>query len=97
LQHGQGIRGKVERILKTAGADLVSTHNSHLCCGAAGTYSVLQSELANRLLDQKISDLNQEGPELIVTANLGCLAHLASSSPVPVRHWIELIDPSPLS
>ena len=94
LQHGQGIRGKVERILKTAGADLVSTHNSHLCCGAAGTYSVLQSELSIRLLDQKISDLNQDAPELIVTANLGCLAQLASSSPVPVRHWIELIDPS---
>ena len=97
LQHGQSVRGKVERILKAAGADLVSTRDSHLCCGAAGTYSVLQSELSIRLLDQKISDLNQDGPELIVTANLGCLAHLASGSPTPVQHWIELIDSSPAS
>ena len=95
LQHGQGIRGKVERILEKAGAKLVSTQNNHLCCGAAGTYSVLQPVLSTRLLDQKVSDLTGDQPEVVATANIGCLSHLASHSPVPVRHWIELIDPSP--
>ncbi|HBP83569.1 MAG TPA: glycolate oxidase iron-sulfur subunit, partial [Gammaproteobacteria bacterium] len=65
-----------------------------LCCGAAGTYSVLQPELSSKLLDNKFSDLGQGDPELIATANIGCLAHLASRSDPPVRHWIELIDPA---
>ena len=95
LQHGQGIRGRVERILESAGADLVSVQNGHLCCGAAGTYSILQPVLSTRLLDQKVSDLTGDQPEVVATANIGCLSHLASHSPVPVRHWIELIDPSP--
>ena len=95
LQHGQGIRGRVERILESAGADLVSVQNGHLCCGAAGTYSILQPVLSTRLLDQKVFDLTGDQPEVVATANIGCLSHLASHSPVPVRHWIELIDPSP--
>jgi glycolate oxidase iron-sulfur subunit len=97
LQHGQGVRGKVERILERAGADLVSTQNSHMCCGAAGTYSLLQSEISGRLLGQKVADLVYDAPDVIATANIGCLAHLASTTPTPVQHWIELVDPSPPS
>ena len=96
LQHGQGIRGKVERILEKAGAILVSTQNSHLCCGAAGTYSILQPEISGRILDQKVADLVCDAPDVIVTANIGCLAHLSSKNTTPVQHWIELIDPCPL-
>ena len=95
LQHGQGITGRVERILESAGAILTPARNAHLCCGAAGTYSVLQPELSSKLLDNKLSDLAQGDPELIATANIGCLAHLSPKSDPPVRHWIELIDPSP--
>jgi len=97
LQHGQGVRGKVERILERAGADLVSTQNSHMCCGAAGTYSILQSEISGRLLGQKVADLVYDAPDVIATANIGCLAHLASTTPTPVQHWIEFVDPSPPS
>ena len=94
LQHGQGIRGRIESILESAGAILTPVQNTHLCCGAAGTYSVLQPELSSKLLDNKLSDLGQGDPEFLATANIGCLAHLASRSDPPVRHWIELIDPA---
>tara|TARA_Y100000739_G_scaffold158497_1_gene136898 strand:- start:649 stop:1584 length:936 start_codon:yes stop_codon:yes gene_type:complete len=95
LQHGQGIRGRIESILESAGAILTPVQNTHLCCGAAGTYSILQPKLSSRLLGNKLSDLGQDDPEVIATANIGCLAHLASRSDPPVRHWIELIDPAP--
>ena len=95
LQHGQGITGGVERILESAGAILTTARNAHLCCGAAGTYSIFQPAISSRLLDGKLSDLAQGDPQFIATANIGCLAHLSSKSDAPVRHWIELIDPSP--
>jgi len=95
LQHGQGITGRVERILESAGAILTPARNAHLCCGAAGTYSILQTAISSPLLDSKLSDLAEGDPEFIATANIGCLAHLSSKSDPPVRHWIELIDPSP--
>jgi len=66
--------------------------NSHICCGSAGTYSVLQPELATELRDQKLASLNTGNPELIATANIGCLTHLDEASDIPVRHWLELID-----
>jgi len=94
LQHGQGIRGRIESVLESAGAILTPVQNPHLCCGAAGTYSVFQPELSSKLLDNKLLDLGQGDPEFIATANIGCLAHLSSKSDPPVRHWIELIDPA---
>jgi glycolate oxidase iron-sulfur subunit len=92
LQHGQQIRGKVEGVLRAAGVDVKLCADSHLCCGSAGTYSVLQPVLATELRDRKLENLLATGPEVIVSANIGCLNHLQSGTEVPVAHWIELID-----
>ncbi|HAT32492.1 MAG TPA: glycolate oxidase iron-sulfur subunit [Janthinobacterium sp.] len=92
LQHGQQIRGKVEALLRAAGVDVKLCADSHLCCGSAGTYSMLQPELALRLRDQKLAHLADTGADLIVSANIGCQVHLQSGTETPVRHWIELID-----
>jgi glycolate oxidase iron-sulfur subunit len=92
LQHGQQIRGKVEGVLRAAGVDVTLCADSHLCCGSAGTYSVLQPELALELRDRKLANLLATSPEVIVSANIGCLNHLQSGTDTPVAHWIELID-----
>jgi glycolate oxidase iron-sulfur subunit len=92
LQHGQQIRGKVEGVLRAAGVDVTLCADSHLCCGSAGTYSMLQPELATELRDRKLANLLATGPEVIVSANVGCLNHLQSGTDTPVAHWIELID-----
>lgn len=92
LQHGQQIRGKVEGVLRAAGVDVQLCKDSHLCCGSAGTYSVLQPELSHQLRDRKIANLEATGADTIVSANIGCLTHLQSGTAKPVRHWIELID-----
>ena len=92
LQHGQQIRGKVEGVLRAAGVDVQLCADSHLCCGSAGTYSVLQPELSYQLRDNKLANLQAVNAEMIVSANIGCLTHLQSGTQTPVRHWIELID-----
>ncbi len=92
LQHGQQIRGKVEGVLRAVGVDVSLCQDSHLCCGSAGTYSVLQPELAYKLRDNKLANLEATKPETIVSANIGCLTHLQSGTGTPVKHWIELID-----
>ncbi len=92
LQHGQQIRGKVEGVLRAAGVDVTLCADSHLCCGSAGTYSVLQPELAHELRNRKLANLAATGADEIVSANIGCLTHLQSGTDTPVTHWIELID-----
>ena len=92
LQHGQQIRGKVEGVLRAAGVDVTLCADSHLCCGSAGTYSVLQPELSHALRDKKLAHLAATGADEIVSANIGCLTHLQSGTTTPVTHWIELID-----
>jgi glycolate oxidase iron-sulfur subunit len=92
LQHGQQIRGAVETLLTSLGVDVKLCADSHLCCGSAGTYSVLQPELAYRLRDDKLRNLQAVQPERIVTANIGCVTHLQSGTDTPVEHWIELVD-----
>jgi len=92
LQHGQKIRGVVEELLAAAGWDLTPVADSHLCCGSAGTYSILQPEIATRLRDNKLAALCAGMPEVVATANIGCLAHLQAGTQLPVRHWIELLD-----
>jgi glycolate oxidase iron-sulfur subunit len=92
LQHGQQIRGKVEAILARLGYELVPVRDAHLCCGSAGTYSLLQPEIAGELRARKLAALQEGGPQVIATANIGCLAHLQAGSAAPVRHWIELVD-----
>jgi glycolate oxidase iron-sulfur subunit len=92
LQHGQQIRGKVEGVLRAAGIDVVLCAESHLCCGSAGSYSLLQPELSLQLRDRKLEHLHNTGAQTIVSANVGCSAHLQSGTETPVLHWIELID-----
>jgi len=92
LQHGQQIRGKVEQVLRTVGVDVLLCADSHLCCGSAGTYSMLQPALSQQLRGNKLANLAQCAPDVIVSANIGCLNHLQSGTETPVRHWIELLD-----
>ncbi len=92
LQHGQQIRGKVESVLRAVGVDVTLCADSHLCCGSAGTYSVLQPELSYQLRDNKLKNLEATQADEIVSANIGCLTHLQSGTDTPVRHWVELID-----
>ncbi|MFI4888199.1 MAG: glycolate oxidase subunit GlcF [Burkholderiales bacterium] len=92
LQHGMKIHGEVERLLADAGYTLVPVIDAHLCCGSAGTYSILQPELANALKSNKLHALEAHRPDIIATANIGCMTHLASGTRLPIRHWIELID-----
>jgi glycolate oxidase iron-sulfur subunit len=91
LQHGQRIAGRVEALLEAAGCTLAPTSDTTLCCGSAGTYSILQPVLSGELRKRKIGALTGSGPEVIATANIGCLEHLRAESPVPVRHWIEIV------
>lgn len=92
LQHALQLNGVVEQILEKAGVNLAKTKDKHLCCGSAGTYSILQPEMSQRLLTKKLKALTVDEPERIVTANIGCQLHLGSKSKVPVQHWIELLD-----
>ncbi|HQT27171.1 MAG TPA: glycolate oxidase subunit GlcF, partial [Burkholderiales bacterium] len=92
LQHGQKLGGTVEEILRRCGYTLTIVADGHLCCGAAGTYVLTQPALSRKLLENKLVTLEEEGPEMIATANIGCQLHLASRSRVPVRHWVELLD-----
>jgi len=93
LQHGQRLRGGVEAAMSALGFDIgVASNEAHLCCGSAGTYSVLQPELATALRDRKLANLNELAPTTIVSANIGCIQHLQSGTSTPVRHWVEVLD-----
>ena len=93
LQHGQKLPNAVETLLLRASFTLTAVPDAHLCCGSAGTYSILQPALSQQLLQNKLAALNSGQPQQIVTANVGCQMHLASQAEIPVRHWIELFDP----
>lgn len=92
LQHGQALAGLTEKLLRELGFELTPVADSHLCCGSAGAYSLLQRELSARLLENKISALQAGQPEEILTANIGCQQLLSTATQRPVRHWIELVD-----
>jgi glycolate oxidase iron-sulfur subunit len=92
LQHGQKLPGAVERILTGLGFELAPVADAHLCCGSAGSYSVLQPALSRQLRDNKLTALRAGGPAVIATANIGCQLHLEGGTDLPVRHWIELLD-----
>ncbi len=93
LQHGQQIRGVVESLLSEAGYELTEVPDGHLCCGSAGTYSMLQPELAGQLKARKLEALESGGPDVIASANVGCQLHLTAGANVPVVHWLELLQP----
>jgi glycolate oxidase iron-sulfur subunit len=92
LQHTQKLKGFTETLLTELGADLVPVPDAHLCCGAAGTYALFQPELSQRLRANKLENLQHGKPDLILSANIGCLTHLETGTNVPVRHWIEWVD-----
>jgi glycolate oxidase iron-sulfur subunit len=99
LQHGQQLRGGVEALLRKAGYELVPVADGHLCCGSAGTYSILQPELSGQLRERKLAALAAGGPTAIATANIGCLSHLQAGTRAPpsatrvrIVHWIQLLD-----
>jgi glycolate oxidase iron-sulfur subunit len=99
LQHGQQLRGGVEGGLRELGFEVsLAASESHLCCGSAGTYSVLQPELSCQLRDRKLGHLLASAahaaptPQVIVSANVGCIQHLQSGTATPVRHWVEVLD-----
>jgi glycolate oxidase iron-sulfur subunit len=93
LQHGQQLKGGVETHMAALGFQIqVAASESHLCCGSAGTYSVLNPGLSKQLRDRKLGHLKALQPRAILSANIGCITHLQSGSVVPVRHWVELVD-----
>jgi len=93
LQHGQQLRGGVEQHLAALGFEVrLAGAESHLCCGSAGTYSVLQPELATQLRDRKLGHLAPADDETLISANIGCIQHLQSGTATPVRHWVEVLD-----
>lgn len=91
LQHGLKLRGVIEPLLERAGYSLTAVADGHLCCGSAGTYSILQPALSRQLKANKLAALQAGAPDVIATANIGCLMHLAGGTDRPVRHWIELL------
>ena len=93
-QHGQKLSGQVESLLGQLGFQLLPVSDPHLCCGAAGTYSIMQPQISDRLLVNKIVALQRHGPELIATSNIGCLIHMSRDASVPVKHWVELVSES---
>lgn len=90
LQHGQKLSGRVERILERVGYDVVPVEDGHLCCGSAGTYSLLHPRISDRLRRDKLAGLHEQAPDIVCTANIGCQLHLSDPGK-PVRHWIELL------
>ncbi len=92
LQHGQRLTGLVEGILEAAGYTLVPVADAHLCCGSAGSYSLLQPELAGELKHRKARELSRHAPDVVATANIGCQTHLDDALDVPVVHWLELLQ-----
>jgi glycolate oxidase iron-sulfur subunit len=92
LQHGQKVRGAVESLLSALGAEVLPFADGQLCCGGAGTYAMLQPVLATGLRERKLEALLRAGPDEILTANIGCIAHLGVAAGIPVRHWIEWVD-----
>ncbi|MGG4605984.1 glycolate oxidase subunit GlcF [Paenalcaligenes sp. Me131] len=92
FQHALQNKGSISSLLKAFGFNPVAVRDGHLCCGSAGTYSVLQPELSEQLRTNKLESLQINSPDMIVTANVGCYGHLAAKSPIPIQHWIELVD-----
>jgi len=91
LQHGLGLNGRVERLLAGLGVALPPVEDAHLCCGSAGTYSILQRKFSQALRRKKLDHLQASGPQTILTANIGCLLHLQGGTETPVRHWLEVL------
>lgn len=91
LQHGQKLAGRTEALMRSLGIEITTCQDAHLCCGSAGTYSILQSALARQLRDDKLAKLERQPVQQILTANIGCQTHLQSGTATPVSHWIDYL------
>ncbi len=92
LQHGQQVRQQPKRLLQEAGFEVVEPPEAHLCCGSAGTYNLLQPEIATRLRDRKVANIESTGPDLIAAGNIGCMTQIATGTTLPIVHTVELLD-----
>jgi len=92
VQHGQKIDAVPRQLLTQAGFKVRDIPEGHLCCGSAGTYNILEPEIALRLRDRKIANIVQTSPDLVATGNIGCIAQIASGTSIPVLQTIELLD-----
>ncbi len=92
LQHGMKLGGRVEMLLHKMNINVCLPHESNLCCGSAGTYSFFQPEFSEQLRDRKLGNLDELKPDVILSANIGCIAHLQSATQTPVEHWVEYLD-----
>jgi glycolate oxidase iron-sulfur subunit len=92
LQHGQRVTTLPKTLLKQAGFEVRDIPEGHICCGSAGTYNILQPEIAQRLRDRKVRNIDAVAPDVIATGNIGCITQIASGTIVPVMHTVELLD-----
>ncbi len=92
LQHGQKVRHEPKELLAEAGFLVLDVPEAHLCCGSAGTYNLLQSEIATQLRDRKVANIESTAPDLIAAGNVGCMTQIAAGTALPVVHTAELLD-----
>jgi glycolate oxidase iron-sulfur subunit len=92
MQHGQKIINQPKDLLRVAGFDVVDVPEGHICCGSAGTYNILQSEISTRLRDRKVANIETVKPDIIATGNIGCMTQIATGTKIPIIHTIELLD-----
>ena len=92
LQHGQRIVSAPKELLKDAGFEVVEPADSHLCCGSAGTYNILQPEISAKLKSNKVQALEAKSPDVIASGNIGCMMQISTGTTVPVVHTVELLD-----
>ena len=92
MQHGQQIKTLPQKLLTTAGFTVKAVPESHLCCGSAGTYNLLQPKIARRLRDRKVKNIESTAPDVIATGNIGCMTQIGGGTAVPVVHTVQLLD-----
>ena len=92
MQHGQQIREEPKRLLKQAGFTVKDVPEGHICCGSAGTYNILQPELAGALRARKVANIERVRPDVIATGNIGCMTQIARGTAIPIVHTVELLD-----
>ena len=92
MQHGQKIHKEPINLIKKTGNEVLEIPEGHICCGSAGTYNLLQSDIANDLLKGKIKNIEKIKPEIISTGNIGCITQIATGTNIPILHTIEIID-----
>ena len=92
MQHGQKIHKEPISLIKKTGNDVVEIPEGHICCGSAGTYNLLQTDIAKKLLEGKISNIEKINPQIISTGNIGCITQIATGTKIPILHTVEIID-----